>query len=347
MAHLLDEKKGTVAFAYVGQAGWHNLGNKLPSQPKKMKDVLIPAGLDFEVGKLPNKIIFPDGSEQLSDSYFTFRKDTIQGVDQYAVLGSHVGKDYNVLQNEEALNIIEPFFKRKDVSFETAGSLRDGKWTFICCKFNDPIVVDKNDVIDNYFVIFNSFDGSLSLMAYFTPTRVVCNNTLQMSFRSAKQKITLRHTMNLKNRMHEATRILIEGKKNGELFQERAQTMKKNIWKEKRFFDYLTNVFCTSAEIKEVRQGHPIEAVLSTRKRNIINDVYNYAYDGVGQKEANEMSGWWAYNAVTGYYSNQKNFTNQEKKAESMYFGGSARILENALTKAQPEYELMEISNLN
>jgi len=348
MAHLIDMTKGqTGAVLSYQKTMWHKLGTIIQEQPKELIDILKPAGLDYIVGKEPNVHFFPDENIEgvYSDiSFFTYRKDVIDGKDKYAVLGSHVGAGYHILQNEDVLGIVEPFFDNKDISFETAGALKDGRWSFVCCKFNDPMVIGKNDEVDNYFVIFNSFDGSLAVQAYFTPIRVVCNNTLQMSFRSAKQRITLRHTKNLSDRLHEATKILLAGKENAEVFTEKAKAMKKDNWSEKRFFDYLSNVYCSPSEIRDLSKGvHPLE-VLSTRKRNIIASTIDYAYDGVGQQEAGEMSAWWAYNAVTGYYSNEKEFNGEMAKLDSLYFGGSSRILETSLALAQPEAKITPLA---
>jgi len=338
MAHELDNTKGFYGFLSLEKTAWHGLGTVITEHPKKMKDILVPAGLDFEVNMLPNILRLPDGTEIQTEYYSTFRIDKIGKETKYSVLGSGMKEGYHILQNEEALSILEPFFKNSKITFETAGSLKGGKWTFVCCKFNAPIQVDKKDIVDNYFCIFNSFDGSLSLMAYFTPVRVVCNNTLQMSFRNCKQKITLRHTANLKNRMEEATRILIAAEENGKHFAEQAAKMKKDSWKENRFFDYVASVYCTPDEIKQIKTGHPIADILSTRKRNIISETVDFAYSGIGQPEAGEGSAWWAYNAVTGFYSNAKKFSSEEARAESLYFGGSSRILENALVlAANPE----------
>lgn len=337
MAHELDFTKGKPAFATYKQKAWHSLGRVLTKRPETVEELMEVAGLDYEVEKAPNIHRLPNGHEiESKSSFFTYRKDTIQNIDHYKVLGANVGDGYTIVQNEEALGILEPFFDNETILFETAGAIRNGSRTFVTCKTKDPIVIDGKDEVDNYFVVFNSHDGSLSLMAYFTPVRIVCNNTLQMSFHNAKRQIKLKHTTNVKNKLETATKILLQADKNAEAFKETAQAMKKAKWTERKFFDYLANVFCTPEELNKMGTGeHPLK-VLSTRKQNVITDVLNFAHGGVGQREATPGSAWWAYNAVTGYYANAKNFQSPEKKMQSLLFGGSDKTMTKALALAKP-----------
>jgi len=348
MSHKIDQtKKATGAFYSYKKKAWHGLGTVLDRQPNDLPELLELSGLNYQVEKFPNVVKLPDVlNNSLSThatvagmGYTTLRTDTLKPLGM-------VGERYTVMQNSEALSVIEPFFNNKEVTIETAGAIDGGRQMFIVCKKNTPIVLDGTDEVENYFTIFNSHDGSLAIMAYFTPIRVVCNNTLQMSFKNCKQKISVRHTLNAESKLKQAAKILLTAEKNADNFKEAAQQMRKTKFTQSKFFDYLANVFCTKDEIKLMGTGaHPFEA-LSTRKANTIKGVIEYAEGGVGQKEAVTGSAWWAYNAVTGYYSN-KEYTSDEKKFNSLYFSGANNVMSKALTLASPDAKINPVLNLN
>lgn len=338
MAHKIDQTTGRDAFYSHKVNAWHGLGTVLDRQPEDLPELLELSGLNYEVIKTPTFFNIGDVQHE-SGSFATYRADT------NAALGN-VGNRYTVMQNEDALSVIEPFFDAKDITIETAGALDGGRQMFITCKKNDPIIVGKGDEVENYFTIFNSHDGSLAIMAYFTPIRVVCNNTLQMSFKNCSEKISIRHTINADSKLKQAAKILLAADRNAAAFQEQAQAMRKTKFTQSKFFDYLANVFCDPKEIKQMRTGaHPFEA-LSTRKRNIIEGVIDFAESGVGQREAVNGSAWWAYNAVTGYCTH-KDRTDAEKRFNSLYFGSDNKTMTKALKLATPGTKFEGLLNLN
>lgn len=341
MAHKIDFSTGSAAFSSYKKSAWHGLGNIFDIQPDSVNSLLKESKLDFEVGKLPNIHRLDNGTEIISeDSFFTYRKDVNK------VLGT-VGSRYTVMQNTDAFNVLEPLLKSGKIDIETAGSLDDGKQAFITCKTKEPINVDGVDPVENYFVIFNSHDGSLAIMAYFTPVRIVCNNTLRMSFKKAQSKVSIRHTANAQSRLKQASQILSAAEDNAVKFGELASAMRKTKYTQSKFFDYLANVYCTTDELKQMRTGeHPFK-VLSTRKQNIITSTIEFSESGVGQKEAVTGSAWWAYNAVTGYLSHKDRTDEGEGRFNSLLLGGDARINDKALQLAMPDSKLSPVMNLN
>lgn len=78
----------------------------------------------------------------------------------------------------------------------------------------------------------------------------------------------------------------------------------------------------------------PNTHILSTRKQNQMKDVLDYAFGGVGQKEAVEGTAWWAYNAVTGYVSNVQKYATEEARFDSLLMSAGAKTIDRALTLA-------------
>jgi len=340
MSHKIDQSTGTAAFFSYKKTAWHKLGYVSDVQPENLKELQQLAGLDFEVEKTPNYHHINGEFKISTDSYCTYRKDT------NAVLGAHVGSRYQVVQNESALQVLEPFFKNDEVIIETAGALREGSQMFVTCRKKDPIVIGNGDEVINYFNIFNSHDGSLSILAYFSPVRVVCANTLQMSLSACKEKISIRHTKSAESGLNQAANVLLAADKNAEVFKAAATEMRSTQFTQAKFFDYLASVFCTKDEMEQMRANrHPFE-VLSTRKQNILKGVIEFAETGVGQKEAGIGSAWWAYNAVTGYLSH-KEYNDSEHAMRSQLFGGSKIVGDTALKLAVKPSSISGIMNLN
>ena len=155
MAHNLNfnEQTGQYSFFSVKETAWHGLGQIVQEYPNS-RDALRFAGLDYEVGKLPNKHVFPDGKEIISDtSFFTYRKDTDE------ILGSSVGKEYKVVQNADAFSFFDAIVGGEEgILYETAGALGKGERIFITAKLPGYIKVGSDDLIEKYIFLTTSHD---------------------------------------------------------------------------------------------------------------------------------------------------------------------------------------------
>lgn len=325
MAHELDNSNGKIGFASRKQAAWHGLGQIVEAM--NCEQALNLGGLNFEVVKSPNiHRINPEIEIVSTESFFTYRTDT------NAVLGASLGKGYTVLQNKEALNLIDSVVESGKIQIETVGSLFGGARVFITCKAAESYKIGGNDEVEQYLVISKSHDGSKAVEVYFTDIRVVCNNTLQMSMKNATQMHRVKHTANVKSRTNEALRILNILDANLEAKEVAFTKLKETRFSEAKFFDYIGNLFYTKDEITELQKGN--KEIISTRKKNIIKDVLDFANYGVGQAEAEEGSAWWAYNAITGYYSNQKVYNDAESRMQNLLWTSDAAVMDNALQLA-------------
>ena len=329
MAHMIDNSKGFNAFVEIktDRPAWHGLG-EIFTEPLTTRQALERGGLDYTVLKLPNIHCLPNGQELISEeSFFTVRTDVNK------VLGSRLGKDYEVLQNIEALNVVDEILQSGKASIETAGAIHEGRKAFICLKVNQPIIVSPNDVVNQYVLIATSHDGSMAITATPTNVRVVCNNTLSAALRGAKGAIKIRHTAMANERLQEAAKVLNLISRNTEINGENYNAMKNIAITKEDLMNYFGNIFCTPAEISELQAGKRMSEALSTRKINIIQDVANFAARGVGQSEAlngkDGLNMWYAYNAVTGYVTRKK-YSSVDDRANSMLFGSAAATIQDA-----------------
>jgi len=179
----------------VRQAPWHGLGQVINDAPTS-KDALIYAGLDWRVVQEnvynDKGILIPGYKVNIRDC-----DDTPLGI---------VSDRYKVVQNEEAFQFCDELLG-EGVRFETAGSLQNGKRTWMLAKMPERYFM-AGDEIEAYMVIMNSHDGSSGIKMAMTPIRVVCQNTLNLALNTAKRSWTSKHTENVLNRVQEARESL-------------------------------------------------------------------------------------------------------------------------------------------
>lgn len=323
MAHKLDNSKGKTAFVSFQQAAWHGLGTVVTSA-LSAKQALEMGGLDFEVLKSPN--VHRIGAVDLvsETSFFTYRTDT------NAILGSRLGPDYTVWQNSQALDIVDDLIGTNRLTIETAGAVDGGRRVFICMKLNDPIKVVGKDEVFQYLLIANGHDGTLAIAPIATNVRVVCSNTLGAALGGARALPRIRHTANAHDRVKQALTIMglmdTNKRANAAAYEAMAATKISNT----DFFNYIGNIFIDGEDIKELQKGN--QGAISTRTKNIIEEVLEFAETGVGQREALNGGGlnmWFAYNAVTGYLTGKK-YGSLDQRFNSMILGDTAMKIENA-----------------
>ena len=329
MAHNLsfNEQTGQHSFFSVKQKAWHNLGQIVEDYPISA-EALKYAGLNFDVVKAPNIHRLPDGNEVIStNSFFTYRSDN------NAVLGDKLGSDYQVVQNRDAFNFFDEIVGGDGILYETAGALGAGERIFITAKLPDYIRVGNNDLIEKYLFLTTSHDGFGSITADFTPIRIVCNNTLNAALQNCSNSIKIRHTANADARLKQAHKVL--GISNNLSIQLEEVF---NHWAKVRITDNEVKklVQIAMAPNKEVLTNlqRGLEDELSTCFINMVDSVYEYSQTSPSQQESTTKGTLFgAYNAVTGYFQNVRNYKDDEAKFKSI-IGGTAQI------KAQKAFDL-------
>jgi len=315
----------------VKEIPWHGLG-QIVDKALTSAEAIKEANLDYTVVKLPNFTRLNNIELANPNSFSTVRTDTPE------VLGT-VGKDYTVIQNSDAFVFFDSIVGEGKAIFETAGALGNGEQVFITAKLPKSIVLDNIDVIDQYLLLSNSHDGSRSIEVLFTPIRVVCNNTLSAAIHMAKNSIKIRHTANAHKRLELAHQLLGI---HTELIDEQEHFFNQMVDKQisvEEFKTYICNIFLTPTELKAVANaglkniGNIKE--ISTRKVNVLNNIAIYLEHGPGQAiHTAENTMWGAYNAVTGYYQNAKEFSDGDKKMRSNLYGSNYSKINNAYSFA-------------
>lgn len=344
MAHQLNfnNRTGKYSFFSVKEKAWHNLGQIVQEYPTSEEAIKF-AGLDYEVEKSPlftkgTGIIENDNGIEMIDSalevpnYFANIR-----TDNNTVLGV-VGKDYHIVQNREAFSFFDAIVGGgKGVLYETAGALGNGERIFITAKLPDYIRVGNgDDITEKYIFLTTSHDGSGSITAAFTPVRIVCQNTLNASLKNMSNVVRIRHTAGAKQRLEDAHKVMGLANK---LSQELESTF--NHWANIKVGDeemkkLIQLALCPNKEtLQHLQKGNSEE--LSTVFKNTVDDAFAYAMISESQQmNTTKRTLFGAYNAVTGYFQNVRNYKDNEAKLQSIVLGGTAQL------KSQKAFDLCE-----
>jgi phage/plasmid-like protein (TIGR03299 family) len=245
-----------------------------------------------------------------------------------------VGNDYAIVQNVEAFSFFDSIVGGDGIQYETAGSLGKGERIFITAKLPHYIKVGREDLIEQYLFLTTSHDGCGSITAAFTPVRIVCNNTLNAALKNHGNAIKIRHTTNAKDRLEQAHKVM--GISNNLSVQLEGIF---NRWAKVKITDpeikrLIRLALVPNKEVlKNIEDGKEDE--ISTCFKNMCNTAYEYALSNPSQQhETTKGTLFGAYNAVTGYFQNVRQYKNDEAKLKSLMLGGTAQARTQAAFNA-------------
>ena len=234
------------------------------------------SGLNFEVTKYPlayvSEVPTTIGTviknyHDIPKQYATVRTDTMESL-------GIVGKNYEILQNLEAFDFLDSMVG--EAKFETAGSYgHEGAKSFITMS-TEPMKIMGDD-FKPYILFTNSFDGSGSVRVMFTPIRVFCSNCLTRAIKQAVNKISIKHSSNLKTKLEQARVILLENTNYLEAIKKEAEKMAITPYTEAEFKALVNNMFAT-----ENKEENPLAAarneimIASLLKAYNQDDLQNY-----------------------------------------------------------------------
>lgn len=329
MGHRIhfNEQTGKHSFFSVQQKAWHCLGQIVEGYPTSTEALRL-AGLDFEVAKLPNIHRLPAGAETVSDSsFFTYRTDN------GAILGDKLGADYKIVQNTDAFSFFDEIVGGDGIQYETAGALGKGERIFITAKLPGYIRVGSDDLVEKYLFLTTSHDGSGSITAAFTPVRIVCQNTLNAALHNSTNAVKIRHTAGVQDRLKEAHRLMGISNRLADQMQEVFNRWSKVRITDKEVLQLIRQAMAPSAEVlRGLRQG----TEQSTIFNNSCDRAFMYAMSSPSQQmETTAGTLFGAYNAVTGYFQNVKEYKDGEAKLKSIISGTALRRAQAAFRQCE------------
>lgn len=318
MAHHIEITNGEARFAFNAGNGdpWHMLGTAV-DECQTVDSMLVAAQANWDVTLQPIFIEGTSGNIEVPDKRATVRQEfelTADGVSTVSTPLGVVGKNYTVDQNFDTANwgLDLVGASQGDAVIDTMGVLHNGREFFVGIDLG-TIVLDPDgigDVIKKYLVVRNSHDGTMSLSAYPTNTRVVCWNTATMSMANAdrsKQVYKVRHTSGKEFRKAEAVEAMGLAKQISELWIKQASAMIE-IPGGHSVVDLAIEAVWPRPNHEEVTQR-----VMNTWHDR--REAVHVLYDGDTCSNRYGSSGWTAWNAVTEYLDHSGKTTNTVKRA--------------------------------
>jgi phage/plasmid-like protein (TIGR03299 family) len=305
----------------IRELPWHGLGQRL-DRPATVAEALHLAGMDFKVDRRPVMVDFGDEKQSIMrmvpDQFVNYRTDTNEPL-------GVVGKKYAICQNEAAFSFFDSIVGAGEAVIETAGVLGGGRQTFITAKMPPHIFVP-GDEIEPYVILINSHDGSGSIQALLSPVRTVCRNTLMMAMKNNSNRVRISHTKTAEMRLKQAGQLMglydMFKEEMGAALTQMAHTRVS----ETQVDAYIKALFSSESEEK----GKDT----STRATNIRNEVKNYLYGESGGQQMFPGTAYQAYQGITGFFQNVKEYRSTEGTMSQLLLGDDARLMEKSFNMA-------------
>ena len=292
---------GTGSMFSARQTPWHMLGVVTPGAVDAM-DAMKLARLDWEVTKHPVYAhvtetvgINLDGTDyrettqvEIDGKFTTMRRHPETGL--WNPLGV-VGNDYTVVQNIDWAELLNTISNQSGATFETAGSLNNGKQAFVTMELPENILVGGVDVVKMYLIGVMSHDGRSKNRVLISPTRVVCRNTLTAAMRDCVSSVEISHTSGVKEAMEQARRVLGVSFKAAEEFSVIAEQLIGQ--------KFTTNEF--DALVDALWEPKKDKAGEATQTTTVRKDKLFGLWSDAETQEDGRGTKWAAFNAVAEY----------------------------------------------
>ena len=312
-------------------------------------DVMQKAGLDWRVTKCSLFAEMPVfGNTSVNNEGFVHgAANYVECPNAYAIYRTDkniplgiVKERYTPIQNIDAFSFFDDAIGKDKAIWQTAGCFGYGQRVYVSAKLPNKIFVE-GDVIDNYLVFITSHDGSIGVKILYTPIRFICSNVLNAAIKEASNYISFRHTKSVHDNLSIASEILAMTNHKIENLVVEFNRMKKIKMSDSQAQAIFANVVHTEDEQDKITlTGHTVQQIvlrdwraindagISMKKVNVLSEMNNYYFNGIGQKEI-IGTGYGVYNAINGYYSNVDNATG-EKRMDSLLFGDKSRKIQLA-----------------
>ena len=261
------------------------------------------------------------GNEHLPTHYANVHSKTDK------VLGV-VGHKYQILQNEELLEIAQAVEDKTGAKIVDATSMREGKDVFFQLSGSN-FTLPGNDEVKAYRLYYNNHAAEKPNYWLDTTIRVVCENTLNAAiYEGKKEGIKIRHTMSMKDRIEETILALKESEELAKQFRSTceylANATRINM---PSYFDHVYGATYGQAP-------DPVEEPAKFTRKVKMQDAWRTNFE----RDRHPSSMWTALNAVTEWADHARPVRGEPKdttlRRHSTLFGTSADFKRKALDVA-------------
>ncbi len=341
MSHFVE------TMAFRGERPWHWSETGQTGQSRKVghlatrAEMQASAGLGWTVEKVPLGWLAPEGKLLIVPDVFGIkRSDRPTPMD-----GVSVGSTFEPIQNDALFDFMEAVVKTGEAQFETAGCLKGGRnvWGLaqlaggIAVKRQRRGLVQEQDQHLAYLLCSMGHAGNQSFIANPTDVRVVCWNTLSMTFQDQEALgIRIRHTASAEERLAHAAKLVAETVEShaawGQVLQQLADTP---ISKE-RFTTFVCQLLTGKDDEQEAMEVVAKLNEKGGRSETIFNNKAEQIQDNFQNGKGNAgRDGKDALDGVTEWIDHQRrriqDWQDRAKAFESGQFGDGARLKRRAV----------------
>lgn len=187
MAHEIENNM----ISYKNETPWHGLGFRVDPNATGA-EMLVAAGLNWKVNRRALAMRGMDGQTLLAEPLKDYK--AIVRSDNDVVFCVPTAR-YNVVQNDQIVDLFREYCEAGHASMETVGGIRNGAVVWALAKLNggSEATLKGGDKLTGYVLMSTSHDGSLATTAKATQVRVVCNNTLTAALQGGSE-FKMRHS---------------------------------------------------------------------------------------------------------------------------------------------------------
>lgn len=307
MAHELHSANGKTSMAYVGAVPWHGLGQAL-TPGASIETWIREAGMEYEL--LSSKVAYKTADNKTA---IYPNKQVLFRSDDGAPLGL-VGDTYKVVQPREVVEFFRSLAEDHGFELETAGVLFGGKKYWALARTPEGFSVGKKDAVRGHLMLATACDGSMSTIAKYVATRVVCNNTLQVAMGEGSPVVKTRHNSEFKADDIKAELGLF--KDSWEQFKATTLVLAKRKISQAEAVTYLIKLM--GDETKPIEEQTKNVDTMKIIAEKFVTQNY------IGHELSGD-SAWGLINVCTEYYDHVRG-RGQDRRLEYSWFGGGADI---------------------
>lgn len=279
---------------YDRKSPWHTAGTVLDDGPQTVDEILVAAGLDWEV-----ETVVPVVEGVARPEFRAIRRTDVDEVFGFAKKG------YQTVQNREAFTLVEGLLETEAVVVESAGPVKGGRRVWVQAAVNRYIDID-GDGHEAFLTVSTSHDGSSGVRASLGFLRLDCMNQMPALTRGAISTWSHRHSTNVMAKTDDARRILFQAVEEIDHFEEEVRRLMETEVTARRF-DAIVAQLLPISDNQTPRQRGNVE-----EKREGIRAMYASERDGgryVG-------TGWGVVNAFNSYDQWMKPVKDEANRAE-------------------------------
>ena len=216
----------------IRTATWNYIGHDI-RKAKTVEEALKLSHLDYTVEKVP--CFLADGTP-IPGAFCTKKENSLE---TFGV----VGKEFSIIQNIEGFDFINALVG-EGLTFLKAGENRKMVWII----GQLPTIEVLGDEVTPHVIFQNSHGGNTTLKATIAPLRIICQNQFNLTFRKADNKISLRHTSSIKERLHTAETVLAQNSIYLDEFKKKAEEMASAKVSKAKVDSFLDTIFEVKAD---------------------------------------------------------------------------------------------------